>query len=59
MPLPSGDKAVKEITLSDAAVLLSYSQKVLIVPGYGLAVAQAQHLCHELDYLLASKGVEC
>ena len=53
-----GDKTVKEISLSDAAVLLSYSQKVYIVPGYGLAVAQAQHLCHELDNLLASKGVE-
>lgn len=53
----SGDKSVKEITLSDAAVLLSYSQKVLVVPGYGLAVAQAQHLCHELDLLLGSKGV--
>ena len=53
-----GDKTVKEISLSDAAVLLSYSQKVYIVPGYGLAVAQAQHLCHELDLLLASKGVE-
>ena len=53
-----GDKTVKEISVSDAAVLLSYSQKVYIVPGYGLAVAQAQHLCHELDLLLASKGVE-
>ncbi|MBN1199466.1 MAG: NAD(P)(+) transhydrogenase (Re/Si-specific) subunit beta, partial [Bacteroidales bacterium] len=53
-----GDKTVKEISLSDAAVLLSYSQKVLIVPGYGLAVAQAQHLCHELDDLLTGKGVE-
>lgn len=52
------DKTVKEISLSDAAVLLSYSQKVYIVPGYGLAVAQAQHLCHELDNLLTSKGVE-
>jgi NAD(P) transhydrogenase subunit beta len=53
-----GDKTVKEISLSDAAVLLSYSQKIFIVPGYGLAVAQAQHLCHELDNLLANKGVE-
>jgi len=52
------DKTVKEITLSDAAILLSYSQKVYIVPGYGLAVAQAQHLCHELDKLLSDKGVE-
>jgi NAD(P) transhydrogenase subunit beta len=49
---------VKEITLSDAAVLLSYSKKVVIVPGYGLAVAQAQHICHELDKLLDEKGVE-
>jgi len=53
----SGDQSVKEITLSDTAILLSYSQKVFIVPGYGLAVAQAQHLCHELDVLLATKGV--
>ncbi len=53
----SGDKNVKEISLSDTAILLSYSQKVFIVPGYGLAVAQAQHLCHELDSLLTSKGV--
>lgn len=49
---------MKEITLSDAAVLLNYSQKVVIVPGYGLAVAQAQHICHDLDKLLESKGVE-
>jgi NAD(P) transhydrogenase subunit beta len=49
---------VKEITISDAAVLLSYSKKVVIVPGYGLAVAQAQHICHELDKLLEEKGVE-
>jgi NAD(P) transhydrogenase subunit beta len=49
---------IKEITLSDSAVLLSYSKKVVIVPGYGLAVAQAQHICHELDKLLEEKGVE-
>jgi NAD(P) transhydrogenase subunit beta len=49
---------IKEITVSDAAVLLSYSKKVVIVPGYGLAVAQAQHICHELDKLLEEKGVE-
>lgn len=49
---------VKEINLADAAVLLSYSKKVVIVPGYGLAVAQAQHICHELDKLLEEKGVE-
>ncbi len=49
---------IKEISLTDAAVLLSYSKKVVIVPGYGLAVAQAQHTCHELDKLLEEKGVE-
>lgn len=49
---------IKEITLSDAAILLSYSKKVVIVPGYGLAVAQAQHICHELDKLLDEKGVD-
>ena len=50
--------SVKEISISNAAVLLSYSKKVVIVPGYGLAVAQAQHICHELDKLLEEKGVE-
>ncbi len=49
---------VKEISASDAAVLLAYSKKVFIVPGYGLAVAQAQHTCHELEKLLEEKGVE-
>jgi len=49
---------IKEIQLSDAAVLLSYSQKIVIIPGYGLAVAQAQHIVHELDSLLEGKGVE-
>lgn len=48
----------KEISLSDTAVLMSYSSRVYIVPGYGLAVAQAQHACHELEKLLESKGVE-
>lgn len=58
---PGGAKdqgTVKEITLSDAAVVMSYANKVMIVPGYGLAVAQAQHACHELEKLLESKGVE-
>lgn len=48
----------KEISLSDTAVLMSYAAKVYIVPGYGLAVAQAQHACHELEKLLESKGVD-
>lgn len=55
----SGEQGtIKEITLSDAAVLLSYSQKVVVIPGYGLAVAQAQHIAQELDELLESKGVD-
>ncbi|EKB50416.1 NAD(P)(+) transhydrogenase (Re/Si-specific) subunit beta [Cecembia lonarensis] len=54
----SGDQTVREISISDTAVLLSYSQNVVIVPGYGLAVAQAQHTCHELEKLLEEKGVE-
>jgi H+-translocating NAD(P) transhydrogenase subunit beta len=50
--------AYKEISLSDAAVVMAYANKVIIVPGYGLAVAQAQHACHELEKLLESKGVD-
>ena len=50
--------SIKEVTLTDAAIMLSFSKKVVIVPGYGLAVAQAQHACHELDKLLEEKGVE-
>lgn len=50
--------AYKEISLSDAAVVMAYANKVMIVPGYGLAVAQAQHACHELEKLLNEKGAE-
>jgi len=49
---------IKEVSASDAAVMLNYSSKVVIVPGYGLAVAQAQHICSEMDELLESNGVE-
>lgn len=52
------DKTVREITVSDLAILMNYSKKVIIVPGYGLAVAQAQHVIHEIEALLESKGVE-
>ena len=58
---PAGSKdqgAYKEITISDAAMVMSYANKVIIVPGYGLAVAQAQHVCHELEKMLQEKGVE-
>ena len=48
----------KEISLNDAATIMSYANKVMVVPGYGLAVAQAQHTCHELEKVLNDKGVE-
>jgi len=48
----------KEISISDSAMVMSYANKVMIVPGYGLAVAQAQHICHELEKILNEKGVE-
>jgi NAD(P) transhydrogenase subunit beta len=48
----------KEISITDTAVLMMYSKKVIIVPGYGLAVAQAQHTCHELEKVLDQNGVE-
>ncbi|MBK5272872.1 MAG: NAD(P)(+) transhydrogenase (Re/Si-specific) subunit beta [Bacteroidia bacterium] len=48
----------KEIALSDAATIMAYANKVMIVPGYGLAVAQAQHACHDLEKLLADRGVD-
>lgn len=48
----------KEITVGEAAIIMCYSGKVIIVPGYGLAVAQAQHACHELEKLLVEKGVD-
>ncbi len=50
--------AFKEISITDTAVVMAYANKVIIVPGYGLAVAQAQHACHELEKLLNERGVE-
>jgi len=50
--------SIKDIGVSDLAILMNYSKKVVIVPGYGLAVAQAQHVIHELELLLEERGVE-
>ena len=50
--------SIKEASPSDVAILMNYSQKVIIVPGYGLAVAQAQHIIHELEQILDSKGID-
>lgn len=49
--------SIKEVGPTDVAILVNYANRVIIVPGYGLAVAQAQHVIHELEELLESKGV--
>jgi NAD(P) transhydrogenase subunit beta len=51
-------KTVKSIQADEAALLLSYAQQVVIVPGYGMAVAQAQHQVRELSDELGRRGVE-
>ncbi len=51
-------RSVREINLDDAAIMLAYSQKVIVVPGYGLAVAQAQHAVRELAEVLEARGVD-
>lgn len=51
-------KTAKEISTYDASVMLNYSGSVMVVPGYGLAVAQAQKVCKELDELLSKNSVE-
>ena len=53
---PAGD--VRSTTADDAAIQLAYAQKVIIVPGYGLAAAQAQHQVAELAKVLEERGVE-
>lgn len=50
--------SVRPTTADDVAILMSYAQKVIIVPGYGLAVAQAQHEVREMADLLQKEGVE-
>ncbi|WP_209330162.1 NAD(P)(+) transhydrogenase (Re/Si-specific) subunit beta [Lunatimonas salinarum] len=54
----TGDQVVREINLTDSSILLSYAKRVVVVPGYGLAVAQAQHAVHDLEKSLEEKGVE-
>ncbi|MEK7863718.1 MAG: NAD(P)(+) transhydrogenase (Re/Si-specific) subunit beta [Chloroflexota bacterium] len=51
-------RTFREVSAEDAAILLGYAQSVIIVPGYGLAVAQAQHGVRELADLLEAKGIE-
>ncbi len=49
---------IKSTTSTDTAIMMNYASSVIIVPGYGLAVAQAQHVIHELEELLTAKGVD-
>ena len=51
-------KSYREVTADDTAVMLAYAQRVVVVPGYGLAVAQAQHAVRELAGLLEARGVD-
>ena len=53
-----GEEQLREITAEDAAVLMAYGKRVIIVPGYGMAVAQAQGPVRELMDLLVAKGVD-
>ncbi len=54
----SGEQTVKEVSLADAAIMLFYARSVVFVPGYGLAVAQAQKVLKEVDDLLSANGVD-
>ena len=54
----AGDRSVRTGTVDDVAIQLAYARRVVFVPGYGLAVAQAQHAIRELADLLEGRGVE-
>ena len=52
------ERVVRSTSASDAAVQMAYANRVVIVPGYGMAVAQAQHAVREMTKLLEAKGIE-
>jgi H+-translocating NAD(P) transhydrogenase subunit beta len=52
------ERTVRSTSAADAAVQMAYASRVVIVPGYGMAVAQAQHAVHEMTKLLEQKGIE-
>ncbi|PWU25160.1 MAG: NAD(P) transhydrogenase subunit beta [Candidatus Rokuibacteriota bacterium] len=56
--IAASDGAVRPTTTEDVAVMLAYAQRVVIVPGYGLAVAQAQHAVRDLATELEKRGVD-
>jgi NAD(P) transhydrogenase subunit beta len=53
-----GDRTVRSTSAADVAIQLAYARQVVIAPGYGMAVAQAQHAVRELEKALEAKGVE-
>lgn len=53
----TGEQVAKEATYVDTAIMLKYAQKVIVVPGYGMAVAQAQHTVHDLEKSVEDEGV--
>jgi len=52
------EQNIKSTSISEIAMQLSFASKIAIVPGYGLAVAQGQHLCGQLQKILETRGVE-
>ena len=54
----SGDEQAKSTSASDAAIKLAYANQVIVVPGYGLAVAQAQHAVKDMAKVLEARGIE-
>jgi NAD(P) transhydrogenase subunit beta len=57
-PVTTGDKPVKAATPDDVAIALAYAEHVVVVPGYGMAVAQAQHAVRDLSLALEARGVD-
>ena len=53
-----GDKSIQQTSVEDTAIQLAYADRVIVVPGYGMAVAQAQHQVRELADVLAARGVD-
>jgi NAD(P) transhydrogenase subunit beta len=56
--LSDGDRTVRSTSAADVAIQLAYARQVVVAPGYGMAVAQAQHAVRELEKALEAKGVE-
>jgi NAD(P) transhydrogenase subunit beta len=52
------DRTVRSTSAADAAIQMAYASRVVVVPGYGMAVAQAQHAVHAMTKLLEQKGIE-